>query len=80
MEPKPCPFCKCKKLKVDSKKSSSIRFIDGKKEECHIVTVRCNKCHTRGPTVSIWLPVGKWYKSVEMAQEQAFTAWNRRGD
>lgn len=78
MELKPCPFCNGIKLKIDSKKSSGFRYIDGKKEENHVVTVRCNKCHTRGPTVSVWLPSGHQYDSIKAMQKEVIDVWNHR--
>lgn len=76
---KPCPFCGGIKFKIDSKKSSNFRYVNGKREDFHVVTVRCNKCHTRGPTVSIWLPFGQ-YDIVEIMRGKAAESWNRRPD
>ena len=74
---KPCPFCGGTKLKIDSKKGNNFRFVEGKKEEYHVVTVRCNKCHTRGPTVSIYTRVGQ-YNAAKIMEYAAIEAWNRR--
>lgn len=73
----PCPFCGFDKIKIDSKKGNNFRFVNGKKEEYHVVTVRCNKCHTRGPTVSIYMRVGQ-YNAAEIMEMKAIKFWNTR--
>lgn len=78
-ELKPCPFCGGNKLKVDSRKNNNTRWINNKMEECHVVTVRCNRCHTRGPTVSVYLGWGQ-YKAAEIMNDAAIEAWNRRAE
>lgn len=76
-ERKRCHFCGGSKLKIDSKKSNDFRFVDGKRENRHTVTVRCNKCHARGPTVSVWLSRGQ-YNAAKIMEEEAVKAWNKR--
>ena len=76
-ELKPCPFCGGNKLKVDSKKGNNFRYINGKREEYHVVTVRCNKCHARGPAASVYLPRFS-YDAVGVMNDAAIEAWNRR--
>lgn len=72
-----CPFCGGTKLKVDSKKGSNFRVVNGKVEEFHVVTVRCNRCHTRGPTTSVYLKWGE-YNAARIMEDAAIEAWNRR--
>ena len=76
-ELKPCPFCGSKKLKIDSKKGSNFRYVNGKREDFHVVTVRCNRCHTRGPTTSVYLGYGQ-VNAARVMSEAATEAWNRR--
>ena len=78
-ELKPCPFCGGNKLKVDSKKGNNFRCVNGKREDFHVVTVRCNKCHTRGPTVSVYLGWGQ-YNAAKVMNDAAIEAWNRRAE
>ena len=47
LEIKPCPFCGNTKLKVESKHHGNHYY-----EGTHSATVRCSKCHARGPTAS----------------------------
>lgn len=70
--PNPCPFCGGTKLKVDSKRSS-VSF-----KECRCaVSVRCMKCHARGPTVSVKLAQGQ-YDERKIGEAAAIEAWNKR--
>jgi len=54
IELKSCPFCGGYKLKIDSKSKSVNYLIKGYYKHFNKVTVsvRCNKCHSRGPTTS----------------------------
>ena len=47
VELKPCPFCGNTKLKIASKHHGHHYY-----EGTHSASVRCSKCHARGPTVS----------------------------
>ena len=74
----PCPFCGGTKLKIDQKTSSSTKWNSEKKrvDKLVVVTVRCNKCHTRGPTTSMY---AGWSDSPRIAlEEKAADAWNTR--
>lgn len=77
IELKACPFCGSTKLKIDSKRNANFRHKDGKAQYSHVVTVRCNKCHTRGPTTSIWVDHNR---SADIDQISAVAAnlWNER--
>lgn len=68
----PCPFCGGRKLKIDSKRT----FKYGKEKHCS-VTVRCMKCHARGPVVGINIPNGR-YNEREICEASVIEAWNRR--
>lgn len=78
LKPLPCPFCGSTKLKVDQKASSNTKWNPetGRCDKLVVVTVRCNKCHTRGPTVSMY---AGWYdRPVQTLNNAAIEAWNRR--
>lgn len=72
IELKPCPFCGGIKLKIDSKRT----FKCGKEKHCS-VTVRCMKCHARGPVVGINMQSGH-YNEREICEASVIKAWNRR--
>lgn len=77
-ECKPCPFCGSTKLKVDQKTSSTTRWNSKtcKSEKLVVVTVRCNKCHTRGPTVSMY---AEWRDNPrKLLEKAAIDVWNER--
>lgn len=81
MEPVSCPFCGSKKLKVDHKKQSTFKYIEGKRYSFFSVTVRCNKCHARGPTVSVSVPTSSLQYSVDdTLKDKAIESWNTRAD
>lgn len=71
-----CPFCGSTSLKVDSKKSTRTRWVGTKREYCYTVTVRCNKCHCKGPTVSVF--VGSCIDPVTLVEDKAIELWNNR--
>lgn len=72
-----CPFCGKLKIKVDSKKSNSFRYTNGIREDLHTASVRCNCCHARGPTISIWLKSGTC-NVKGLLEEKAIELWNSR--
>ncbi len=72
LEIKPCPFCGSTKLKVESKHNGKWHNTG-----THSATVRCGKCHARGPTASC--KVEKGLTSADKATEQkAIELWNAR--
>ena len=74
----PCPFCGSTKLKIDQKTSSNRKW-NSEKQRCDklvVVTVRCNKCHTRGPTTSMY--AGFYDNPTKVLEEKAINAWNTR--
>lgn len=79
-ELKPCPFCGSTKLKIDQKSSSNTKW-NNETHRCDklvVVTVRCNKCHTRGPTTSMY---AGWYdRPTKTLAEEAAEVWNRRAN
>ena len=78
LKPLPCPFCGSTKLKVDQKTSSNTKWNSetGRCDKLVVVTVRCNKCHTRGPTVSMY---AGWYdRPTQVLNNAAIEAWNQR--
>ena len=68
----PCPFCGGTKLKVESKHNGRHYY-----EGTHSATVRCNKCHARGPTASCKVEKGKLYVD-EYTMQRAVELWNER--
>jgi Lar family restriction alleviation protein len=70
LEIKPCPFCGNTKLKVESKHHGSHYY-----EGTHSATVRCSKCHARGPTASCKVEKGK-YHTDEATNQRAIELWN----
>ena len=74
VELKPCPFCGGTKLKVDSKRT----FRHDGQRHCS-VTVRCMKCHTRGPVVGILIPRNQ-YNEIDLCKIKVAEEWNKRAD
>lgn len=72
MEPNPCPFCGSTKLKVDSKHHGT-HYYTG----THSATVRCNKCHARGPTASCKV-TREQMRVDEYTKLRAIELWNER--
>lgn len=69
----PCPFCGNTKLKVDSKHHGT-HYYTG----THSATVRCSKCHARGPTASCKVEKGRQYGADEATKQRAIELWNAR--
>ena len=72
LEPISCPFCGGTKLKVESKHHGHHYY-----EGTHSATVRCNRCHARGPTASCKVEKGK-YHADEETKQKAIELWNER--
>lgn len=70
IELKPCPFCGNTKLKIESKHHGT-HYYTG----THSASVRCNKCHARGPTASCKVEKGK-YHTDEATNLKAAELWN----
>lgn len=68
----PCPFCGSTKLKVESKHHGQHYY-----EGTHSATVRCNKCHARGPTASCKVEKGKYHADT-VTEQKAIELWNAR--
>lgn len=68
----PCPFCGNTKLKVESKHNGTHYYTGA-----HSATVRCSKCHARGPTASCKVEKGK-YHADEETKQRAIELWNAR--
>ena len=66
----PCPFCGNTKLKVESKHHGHHYY-----EGTHSASVRCSKCHARGPTASCKVEKGK-YHTDEETNKKAIELWN----
>jgi Lar family restriction alleviation protein len=78
---KHCPFCGSTKLKADSKKINRPRYLTGDKwEDGHTGSMRCNRCHARGPTVTVWVPRHTLTGIQERIKDAAIEAWNRRAE
>lgn len=69
VEISPCPFCGNTKLKVDSSHWSTVGT--------HSATVRCSKCHARGPTASCKVSP-ELYGADEATKQKAIELWNKR--
>ena len=65
----PCYFCGSTKLKIESKHNGKWRNTG-----THTASVRCNKCHARGPTASCKAD-GKWHAD-EYTEQKAAELWN----
>lgn len=89
-ELKPCPFCGSNKLKIES---SSYKQRDHHHTyygewvlyKHYVMSVRCNCCHSRGPTVSgdvVIMPKLELdgYTTVEDIENKTVEVWNRRVD
>lgn len=70
LEINPCPFCGNTKLKVESKHHGHHYY-----EGTHSASVRCSKCHARGPTASCKVEKGK-YHTDEETNRKAIELWN----
>lgn len=70
MNLKPCPFCGNTKLKIESKHHGT-HYYTG----THSASVRCSKCHARGPTASCKVEKGK-YHTDEYTNQKAADLWN----
>ena len=70
IEIKHCPFCGNTKLKVESKHHGHHYY-----EGTHSASVRCSKCHARGPTASCKVERGK-YHTDEETNRRAIELWN----
>lgn len=73
-----CPFCNGRNLKIDQRRFRCVRYDDGERQDRYVVTVRCNKCHARGPTTSVWLKCSHGGNATEVLREKAVMAWNRQ--
>lgn len=70
LTPNPCPFCGNTKLKVDSKHNGK-----WSNTGTHSATVRCSKCHARGPTASCKVSDSRW-SADEATKQRAIELWN----
>lgn len=74
----PCPFCHGRGLKIEIK-STDGPVRNGRIWYRHSASVRCNKCHARGPTVPT-ITEGRCLSGdaeIEV-KNQAIKAWNNR--
>lgn len=87
-ELKPCPFCGSNKLKIEHKSTSIYKANLIGVDACTF-SVRCNKCHARGATVTGYLrnafyalteEAQKVLATQELLENRAAEAWNRRTD
>lgn len=77
---KSCPFCGGTKLKLESKttKLSLEDRYSGYKSK-FTGSIRCNICHSRGPTCTIKLKTNSMTNNdLETLSQIAFDAWNNR--
>ena len=68
----PCPFCGNQKLMVESKHHGHHYY-----EGTHSATVRCSKCHARGPTASCKVTRDQM-RVDEDTKQRAIELWNGR--
>ena len=68
----PCPFCGNTKLKIDSKHNGK-----WSNTGTHSATVRCSKCHARGPTASCKVSDSRW-EADDATKQKAIELWNKR--
>ena len=68
----PCPFCGNTKLKVDSKHNGK-----WSNTGTHSATVRCSKCHARGPTASCKVSDSRW-SADDATKQKAIELWNTK--
>ena len=73
IEIKPCPFCGNTKLKVESKHHGHHYY-----EGTHSASVRCSKCHARGPTASCKVDKEghRYSRADEDTKQKAIELWN----
>lgn len=74
IELKPCPFCENTKLKIESKYHGHHYY-----EGTHSASVRCSKCHARGPTASCKVDKENLrysYGADEVTKQKAAELWN----
>ena len=75
-----CPFCGSNKLKFDGKTKRS-GWENGGPVDAYTGSIRCNRCHARGPTVSIKYDARSFEArkaAYEDIEKLAFDAWNNR--
>ena len=70
IELKPCPFCCSTKLKIESKHNGKWHNTG-----THSASVRCSKCHARGPTASCKVEKGL-YSADAYTEQKAAELWN----
>jgi Lar family restriction alleviation protein len=74
IELKPCPFCGNTKLKIESK-HHGMHYYTG----THSASVRCSKCHARGPTASCKVEKengARHFSADEITIQKAAELWN----
>lgn len=81
MNNKACPFCGSEKLKVDSKTAKRTKYIGSTRYNTITASVRCNRCFSRGPTVSMDYLYDNFEDHNRVIKEldiKAFEKWNNR--
>ena len=68
----PCPFCGYTKPKIESKHNGRTCDVG-----THCATVRCGRCHARGPTASCKVQKGLWHAD-SATEQKAIELWNAR--
>lgn len=76
---KACPFCGKDKLKVELK-SGRPTGIGMNRCIPYTASVRCNCCHSRGPTATkkLFKYKNNYLKFEEAVKEEAYKLWNSR--
>lgn len=78
-----CPFCHKNKTKIDSKTANRPHYIGSKKYVKYTASVRCNCCHSRGPTASIEVEATgngclRRLDALKTIENKAIELWNNR--
>lgn len=66
----PCPWCGNTKVRVESKHNGDVYW-----RGTHSASVRCSKCHARGPTASCKVE-RHMYGADELTKQKAIDLWN----
>lgn len=75
--PDHCPFCGSNSYTVDQKTGKDRYDKDGNRYSNVSVSIRCNKCHARGPTVSYRQTTFR-DNPIQKCRDEAYEKWCKR--